>query len=245
LLSPDGLRDLLSFASTLTTLMGGLDFSSELLPELQPTLRLLAAAQTWERSAPTPQLPGFALLLHLKDPARLTPKLENAALMTLSIINVDAGQKMRPQYQMQVDNYRGTRLVTARFPDELGPGPRGIVHNFEPSMAAVGDRFVIATSRKMLVGLIDAYEQLPLAGPAPQAEADALWINMPELCRVLDANHELLVTNRMLEEDLERAAAERQVRILLDGLRTLGRLELGVDSRVDTVIARLKLRPGR
>jgi hypothetical protein len=251
LLNADGLRDLLSFASTLTTLMGGMDFSSELLPELEPTLHLLAARQVFEKDAPAPQLPGFALLMQLKDAAKLGPRLENAALMTLSIINVDAGQKMRPQYQMQVDQYRNTRLMTARFPESAGPGPRDIRYNFEPSMAAVGDRFVIATSRRLLEQLIDAEGNLPKIDLAPRDSAkppaparrsgDVFWIDASELVRVLEANRELLVTQRMLEEDLERNRAAGQVGILLDALKTLDRIEVNMDLHAGTIAARVGL----
>lgn len=244
LLNADGLRDLLSFAGTLTTLMGNLDFSGELLPSLNPAMHLLAARQEFGEQPPTPQLPGFALLLHLKDAKALGPKLDNAALMTLSIINMDMGQRMQPQYQLSVDTYKGVRMTAARFGEALEPGPRGVRYNFEPTIATVGDRFVIATSRRLMEGIVDALEKLPEAPQrAGRAAADVLSVDLGELYRVLDANRELFVTNRMLEEDLPREKAARQVEIFLDAARLLRDLTVELEPAAGGfgVSARLRL----
>lgn len=245
LMNADGMRGLLNFANTLTTLMGSLDFSGELLPGLRPTLHLVAARQRFEGDPPTPELPGFALLLHMKDPGKLAPRLENAALMALSILNVDRGQKMQPQYQMELAEHRGTRMLTAKFAEQTEPGPRGTRFNFEPSVAAVGDRFVICTSRRMLEDLIDALPGLPQVDAGAAARAvDALRIDLGALRDVFEANRELFITNRMLEGDLEREPAARQVGMVLDAARMLKdfsvRLEAGQDEV--TFAARLGLR---
>lgn len=229
LMEPDGLRGLTQFANTLTTLMGGLDFSGELLPELRPTLHILAARQEFGGQAPTPELPAFALLLHLKDPGRLGPRLEQAALMALSIINVDMGQKMQPQFLLSPELHQGTKILVGTYPEALDPGPRGIRYNFQPAVAVAGDRFVVATSKKLLTDIIDAVAQLPPRRAGGEGAADALTVDLRELHRVFEANREVFITNRMIEEDVGRDEAARQVGLLLDAARLLSKLSVRVE----------------
>lgn len=227
LLNEKGLRGLAEFAGTLTTLMGSFDFSSELLPGLNPSLQFLAARQQFDGTAPTPELPGFALLLHLRDAEKLGPRFESAMLALVGFLNIDAGQKMQPQYQLGIDQHRNVRVLSARFPRQLDAGPPGFRHNFEPCFASVEDRFVVATSRRLLCDLIDAVEKLPTAGDVARSRAaDVLEVDLRELGRLLIANQELLIANRMLSEDLPRETAAAQIGLLLEAGRLLDRVRI-------------------
>ncbi|MCG3128019.1 MAG: hypothetical protein CHACPFDD_02892 [Phycisphaerae bacterium] len=230
IIDADGLRGLTEFANTLTTLMGGMDFHSQFLTELKPTLRFLAARQKLaEGAAPTPELPGFALVMHLKNAQQVAPRLENAALMTMSIINVDMGQKMQPQFQLTPRDYHGARMLVGKYPEKTDPGPRGIRYNFEPAISVFGDRFVICTSEKMLENLIDAVEKLPAAaGKAGELASDTLHVDLGELSRLLDANREVFIANQMLEQDFSRERATARVGMLLEAARMLGQLSMRV-----------------
>ncbi len=247
MLDPNGLRDLASFAGTLTTLMGNLDFSSELLAGLNPKWRLLAARQSFEKDKkPTPELPGFALLLHLKSPDKMAPRLENAALMALSILNVDRGQKMQPQYHMGMDEHQGTKIVTARFLEQTEPGPRGMRHNFEPSFAAVADHFILCSSKQLLEDTIDELKKLPDAAKAAGAATDTLRINIAALKHVLEANREMFVSNRMIEKDEDRKTAAGYVSMFLEPLEYLKNLSVTITQRQGdvSVSARIGLNVG-
>lgn len=227
LIDADGLRGLTQFAGTLTTLMGGLDFSGELLPGLRPTLRFLAARQEFGGKPPTPELPAFALLLQLKDPGKLGPRLEQAALMALSIMNVDMGQKMQPQFVLSPELHEGTRILVGTYPEALDPGPRGIRYNFQPAVAVAGDQFVVATSKKLLTDIIDALGKLPARGGG-ESEGDALTVDLRRLHAVFAANREVFITQRMIAEDVGREEAARQVSLFLDAARLLSKLSLHV-----------------
>ncbi len=231
LLDAEGLRGLTEFANILTTIMGNLDFSTELLPELSPTMRLIAARQELSGDKPTPELPGLALVLQLKHPEKLAARLESAAMMAMSIINVDMGQKMQPQYQMSMETHGGTRMVVARFPESAEPGLRGVRYNFEPCVCTVADRFIVCTSRRMMERIIDAQARLPEAGAAasrPACGDDVLTLDLAAVVRLLDANRPLLVKNRMLEEDLPEAQAAADVGMFLDIAQALRRLTIRI-----------------
>lgn len=229
-LDEQGVRGLAEFAGTLTTIMGNFDFSSELLPEMRPALQLLISRQRFDATAPTPELPGFALLVHLKNAQKVGPRLESAMLALLGFLNIDAGQKMQPQYQLGIDVHRNVRVVSARFPQMLDAGPPGIRHNFEPCFAAVQDRFVIATSRRMLCDVIEAAEKLPTATAAAGKRcADLIDVDVPEVLKILAANRELLVTNRMLSEDLPRETVAAQMGLVFEAIKQFERLRIEME----------------
>jgi hypothetical protein len=209
----------------------------------------LAARQKFAGPPPTPELPGFALLLHLKDAAKLAPKLENAALMTMSFINVDRGQKMQPQYNIGLDMHGKQRMVTAAFPEDVEPGPRGVRYNLEPAVSVVGDRLLICTSRKMAEDVIDALAKLPeaagaaaeSAGAAPESAADVVRVDLAALREAFEVNREVFIANRMLEADLERAAAVEQVDAFLQAAKLLSDFELKLQRDKDGLSIRARL----
>lgn len=240
LIDADGVRGLTEFANTLTTLMGRLDFSSELLPELKPTMRFLAARQEFKDGAPTPELPGFALLLQMKDATKLADRLEQGALMALSIINVDMGQKMQPQFRVGMEEHAGAKMIVAQYPEKLDPGMRGVRYNFAPAIATVGDRFVIATSKKLLTDIIDAAKKLDTPRKEEAAQ-DVLRLNLRALRDVFDANREVFVTNRMLEQDIPREKAAAQVGMFLDAAKMLSDFSLELRPGKDGYSIRARL----
>jgi hypothetical protein len=99
-------------------------------------------------------------------------------------------------------------------------------YNFAPAAAVVGNRYVIATTLDLLHDLIDRLSNVSRAGHADEAgenpAADRVVIDLGETRQILLANRETLVSNRMIEEDVSRAAAERFVDGFLDAF-TLGR----------------------
>lgn len=242
LLVPDGVRGAAEFAGIMTTIMGNLDFSGEFLASMKPTMRLIVARREFGETTPTPVLPSFALVFHMKDTEKLRPRLENGALMALSIINADASQKMNPQYQLAVENHAGVKMTVGKFPPNLDPGPPGIRYNFEPSIAVVGDRFVVATSQKMLEDFIDSFNRLPAStAKTPENAPDVLNTNLHELYRVFDANREAFITSRMIEKDLDRETAARDVRIFLDAAKLVSDLKLSMRPAKDGLTVNLRL----
>src|SRR5207248_1481874 len=106
------------FAGVMTTLLGGLDFSDEFLPHVIPGSQLLMARQTFEgRPHPAPALPAFALVLRLKDAAKIGPRLDSAATMAISFINLDAGQKGLPTFLINMEDYRGHKVTWTQYPE--------------------------------------------------------------------------------------------------------------------------------
>lgn len=120
--------DLVNFTNTMTTLMGGLDFMDEFLPKVNGPVRLVLGRQDFSLSQydPTPKLPSFALVIPLKLPsdAEFARRLHSASQSAMSILNLDAGQKKEPQFLIDIDRYKGYRVLQAEYPAPSGEGMR-------------------------------------------------------------------------------------------------------------------------
>lgn len=185
LLTLSASSDLANFATTVSTLFGGLDFIHDVLPQVRPPLQLVAAEQKFSDAVgvPTPRLPAFALIAPLRaDPTvpGLPQRLDSGSLMALSLINLDLAQKGQPAYMLDVQRHAGQRIFVTRFadpsatmgmrmaPDDASPAgrapddpepdkpPASVRYNFAPATAVLPEHFVIATSTDLLREVIDA-----------------------------------------------------------------------------------------
>lgn len=97
-----------------------------------------------------------------------------------------------------------------------GPGEGvNIRYNFEPVVAIAKDHYLVATSLATMNALIDAVldgKEVPgTGGPSP----DELLIEGAQTTEILRENREELVVQRMLEQDEDRAQAERVIDAIL------------------------------
>lgn len=265
--------DFVNFTNTLTTLMGQVDFVDEIMAHVSGPIKLVLTRQdfTARSYAPTPELPAFALVLPVEFPdgADIQRRLHSASLSALSILNVDAGQNQRPTFLLDVDRYRGHRIVTAAYPDpkagdagmgmdrganeqpsdnaEVEPQPTdgvqsvGIAYNFAPCIAVLDKYYIVATSPKLLRRLIDGVDAAEPLGAAKDDLIDSLSINVAELTAVLRANREAFVASSMLDKDKPREQAERDIDAVFGALDYADRVELNMRQRGQSQSATLTL----
>ncbi|MGI9013315.1 MAG: hypothetical protein ACR2GY_03605 [Phycisphaerales bacterium] len=209
--------DVVNFATTLSAIMGQVDFMDDVLARVNGPTRLVMAQQDFAamQYQPTPKLPGFALavpLNHADDP-EFADLIRSAALGAITVIGLDQAQKQQPSLLPRLENYSGIDLVygSYRTPRE-GDGRMmagdvvAIQYNFTPAIAMVGDEFVIATTRELLHAIIDASRKH--AGESVAVTHDSAAIHADTLAAVLRDNLDELVVNRMLQESVSRAEAE-------------------------------------
>lgn len=245
-LTAGGAADLVNFSNTLTTLFGGLDFQDGFLPRLKgPTRLVLTRGEPADRQFdPTPTLPAFALISAFDDAGdeTLAARLFSAAQSALTILNLDAAQKGAPAYIIDIDKYRNVRLLFTRFgaaptamnadagPDAPPPSQGDVRFNFTPAFAIVDHHFIVATTRPAVEQLIDAVLDRPQAAArAYRPPRDVLQLDFNTLARMLNDNHDELVINRMLEEDLDRASANSDIDLFLSLLGLADRATLTAD----------------
>lgn len=124
LLTLPAASDVVNFNTTVSTLLGGLDFMQDLLPRVTGPVQFMAARQDFSqaRDLPTPRLPAFAMVAPLTMDESYAARLFSGALSTLSLINFDQAQKGLPGYLLDMENYRGLRVLATRFADPSAAG---------------------------------------------------------------------------------------------------------------------------
>ncbi len=255
--------DLVNFATTVSNLFGGLDFTEDVLPSLGSGARFIAARQDFSESEviPSPQLPAFALVLPLR--AKKTPSFErrlySATQMAITFLSLDQAEQGQPAYLMDTARHRGHRMVFSAYDDnadasamnmdpssskpaerseedeasETSKRPRraDIRRNFLPAAAVVDGQYVVATSRDLLQDIIDAIADGKPAKAkgketARHAVADGIHLDVQSLVRILAANRNELITNRMLDEDQPKGLATRDINGFLAVLSLADRVSL-------------------
>ncbi len=119
ILTLPGAAQATAFATTLTTLMGGMDFMEDFLPRVNGPVRLLLERQEFAGSGfePTPKLPGFALVAPVKGGSEdmVRQRLMSSSQMAMSFISLDAAQKQQPGLIMGMGEYRGVTMIKGTY----------------------------------------------------------------------------------------------------------------------------------
>lgn len=228
-----------NFATTMSTLLGQIDFLDDFLPRVTGPARLVLTRQDFAARAhqPTPKLPAFALVVPMdfaSDPL-LAEQLHSSAISTLSIIGFDQAQKDQPALMTKLGVHRDIQYVYGAYPtprDAEGgimtpgeaPSPVAVQFNFAPAIGVVGDSLVIATSPESLEAVIDA--RLDAGTKTVATGHDELVIDSAGLAAILRDNHEELVMNRMLQKNETREQAEATVESILAAIAYAGSLQL-------------------
>lgn len=130
LMSLNAAGDITEFTTTLTTIMGGLDYVDDLLSHVAGPLHFIAARQTFEDEPylPSPQIPAFAWVTPLEiDDPRYERRLNSAMQIAASILSADAIQNNRPGTYMDVDRYRDHKIITSYYEDPRAIGTAGMM----------------------------------------------------------------------------------------------------------------------
>ncbi len=202
--------------SQFSTLFAGLDFGQEVLGAVQPEIQIVLARQDFahlDTPEPDIKLPTGAMIFRLKEPEKMQRRLKVAYQSLIGFANIGLAQQGQPQLDIETETRGDTRIVSATYlPDETKKG--AIAYNFSPSIAFVGDRFIIAGTRQLAVELAelaaDQTEQ-QAAGENTQATLDAQVLH-----DVLADNREHLVAQNVLEKGHAKADAEKEIGTVLD-----------------------------
>lgn len=100
----------------------------------------------------------------------------------------------------------------------------GVRYNFLPAAAVVEGQYVLATSKPLLLDIINAITAAKAVGPVrtPADIGATLDLNGAALVTILHDNRRELVINQMLEKSSGKTEAERNVDFALDWVAILG-----------------------
>lgn len=238
LLSPEAVQGLAQLDTVAGQFFGGRDFGTGVLGALSSDWRIVIARQDFAAMKPVPDVkyPAVALIKGLKpDDEEFAQQLKIAFQSIIGLVNLGAAQSKAPPIEMGSEVVDGVTIATSHFMPPKGPAdgkePVHLRHNFTPSVAQVGNYFVLSSS----VGLTrDLVKAIKAAGKPTDgtllAEADG-----PELVKLLELNRNRLVMQNMLGKGENKVQAEEGVSTLLQLLRYFGHGRLSVKDGPESI----------
>ncbi len=247
-LFPQRTSGLIFFENMMGIFFTGRNLTDEVLAQTQPDLRLVVARQQYDPAmgTPEPQLPGFALVIGLRDPKAFGEVLEEAWQKALGLVNFTRGQKAEPGLILDREDHGGTPITVSRFSAKEVPDREhlDIRFNFRPSLALAGGHAILSSTDQLARDLVDGLRK---PAPASTTSADAhtrLELRGNELSGLLKANRASLVRNNMLKEGTSQTDAETAIDTLcgLAGWVDQARLEVGGGRQSQAFELRLSFR---
>ncbi len=208
--------------SNLALFFAGKDVAEEVLPLVSPRLALVSRPVAFEKGRePEIPLPAGALIVELSDPERAGGELISAFQSLIGLINVDRAQKARSGMQLRLALEGGIEISSARFPTPGAEDGVDLLYNLEPACAVVGRHLVLGTHVALVRSLVRELQAGIGAAAALGGDAEWLEASGAELARLVQANFEVLVQNKVLDEGVSLAQAEEELggfRLLLASL---------------------------
>gem|GEM_PF-1952873 len=230
LLTSKAAGGLIEFSNVMSIVFGGRNFQDEVLPDLGPTVTIVARNQEYKSLAarPQPAIPGFAGIFQLKNAKDSSEGIVAAFYTLVGIINADRAQKKggmsmipRPKKVGDVD------LHTVSFGSAMTKDSRpGLLHNFTPSLAVVGSKVIISSSEELAQVIVEALQGLEEPTKASGAARDSLAVDGAALRSILKTNRDVLVEDNMLKRGHSKVEAEQEIGLLFDALQHLRDLRL-------------------
>lgn len=253
-LNAKGLGDLVNFSNVMNVIFGGRSFQDEVLPALESGLTLLARRVSYEElgAAPSPQIPGFAAILRLRDAERFSRSMQAAFQSLVGIANADRAQKGKPlSFLVQTEDIHGVKVHTASAgKPEDASAPPGIEYNFSPSLAVVGSRVVISSNRDLAEIVVRELSRKPPSTTIPAVDSrrrpnDLIQLDAAEIDRLVEANADVIAAKAMLDDGIGPDEAEGRVRAIRELLGLVDSLDVRTRHRGRTAAITLSLRPSR
>ncbi|MBI2479118.1 MAG: hypothetical protein HYV60_10940, partial [Planctomycetia bacterium] len=216
---------------TLSTLFSGKDFGEDILGEVHPEIQVVVARQTFAADAPQPaiKLPAFAAVFRLKDPETVGPDFRRTYQSLIGFLNITGSMNGQPQLNLDIEKEDNYQIVSATYllEKDASAGGLKIHYNFSPSIAFVGEHFVVSSTTAL------ARQLAQTVGQGNQQNTDlnsTIKLDVRGVSDVLADNRAQLVAQNMLAEGNSKEEAERTIGDLLDllGVAESATIDLGV-----------------
>ena len=162
-LFPERTSGLIFFENMMGIFFSGKDLTEEVLAQTLPDLRFVVAEQKYDEKTGTPalQLPGFAVIIQLRDPDKFSLVVKEAWQKAIGLVNFTRGQQALPGLIIDSASHAGTTYTTAFFSvaDETNKDATDVRFNFQPALAIQGDHLIMSSSDVLARDLIDALQK--------------------------------------------------------------------------------------
>ena len=198
--------------SNLSTLFAGKDFGEEILGEVHPEIQVVVARQLFADKTPKPaiKLPAFAAVFRLKDPETVGPDFRRTYQSLIGFLNVIGAMNGQPQLDLDMDKEDNYQIVSANYLPEKDASPGGlkIHYNFSPSVAFVGEHFIVSSTKALARELAVAVSK----ENKPNSDVNSfVQVNVGGVSAILADNRGQLVAQNMLSEGHSKEEAERAI----------------------------------
>jgi hypothetical protein len=232
LLPADQLKRVEEFDKSSKVILYGTQFSQFL--EYAGARQRVVVAQQEDKGysvKPENRQPAFALVLELRDPDAFAKAIDGP-LRGLAFL---AGLKAPMSQFIEEHGESKSKIIGYRFVENDGNKglADGILFNFSPSRARVGNQYVFSSTVELARQLVDeleqeakSHEEAPLsASTANDGTILQSRLSFSGVSNYLGAEKKQLVTQNMLEQGNSPEEAEKEVSLLLQLLDHLGRVE--------------------
>ncbi len=230
------------FETGLSTFLPGKDFCEDVLSLLNPPLSFVVAEQTYPHldGQPAMQIPAFAAVLDMTDPARGSDVFQLFFQTLGTIVNIEAGKQGRQPWVMSSESHRDIQVTFAKYLDRPQGKELPMVYNFQPASAVVGNKYVAATSLELCRDLIDAIQQGKTSATSQPALRNLeLTLDAATGAKLIETNRAIF-TARGVQAGKSLEQSNREVDLLVEVLRGMTPVSLVTNVSPDRVELRLE-----
>jgi hypothetical protein len=230
------------FETGLANILPGSDFGEDVLPLIGKRVTFVAAPQDYSHldGEPGVKLPGMAVLVELAKPDEATTVFQLFFQTLAAILNLEAGQQGRQPWVVTSEAYRDVQVSYARYLQKPSGKDLGIVYNFLPSSARVGNQFIISSSLPLCKQLIDSlHEGNGSMGNDAGPQTLRAELRFDALAGIIESDADFFV-GRMQQEGRTADEARDEFTAIVDMLRRLESLEATTESLPDILQLQIK-----
>jgi hypothetical protein len=170
----------------------------------------------------------MALVIELAKPDEATALLQLFFQTLAAILNLEAGQQGRQPWVVTSENYNDVQVSYARYLKKPSGKDLGIVFNFLPASARVGDRFILSSSLPLCKELIDSFrEPGGASGSAPPRTMFA-ELDFDSVAGIVESNADFFI-GRMTQEGRTTEEAQAEFESLVDLLRRFDAIQAATE----------------
>jgi hypothetical protein len=221
--------------SRLTTFFAGRNFRDDILGNVEPGIQLVAVRQEFPQGGITPaiKLPAGALVARMKKPEETARMFKISFQSLIGFLNIAAaGQGIGP-LEMNTEKLGGALVISSQYLPPTKAEARTeapLQYNASPTIAFVGDRFILSSSRQLALELA---EQLQQESTTASSLNTVVALDAKVGQAALADNRNSLVAQNMLSRGHDRAAAEDETDRLLKALKFLDSASLRLTTGED------------
>jgi hypothetical protein len=231
--------------SNLMTIFAGQNFRDDILGNLEPQMQLVVARQKFPQGGVTPamKLPAVAVVMQMKNHEETTRIFKVTFQSVVGFLNVAGAQNRLAPLDLNMERSKESLMVAAEYlppKDEKLREAAPPNFNASPTIVFSGNKVVLSSAKPLALELAAGLGKPPSVTPGVNT---VLETDNQVLQSILTDNREPLIAQNMLQQGHDRAAAEKNIDLVLAIVKHFdksslklhadsGKLELSLDVRL-------------